>query len=483
MSARALFCHFACLAAVLVGCSQPTENVPAFYSASSGTWGAGLDAAQGDGSDPADSARDLGESGTDEPLADANGSEADGAIPTDIMALADGSVNVDGGSAKDIAKSDAALKDTAVANQDAQAAQDAKDTKDTKDAAQPGTDAEGEDAEEEPGTDEWDVGGSELDVVYEAPPPAPTDNTICAKKVSTVPITATIGGPGKVDIIIFVDTSGSMGTEAAWVSKNLNSFAAFLQAQKLDMRVVLIGQSIGSIKLCINPPLASSACGMKGPSFLQIPDYVGSTDGLKKFITAYPKFQAFLRPDASKNIVAVTDDNSSVTAASFTASLANLKNPGFGANWVFHSIVSYVNPDPAASQPAKGCSTGASLSKVYLTLSKQTGGATFQICQPDWNPIFDQLAKSVAATAKSDCAYAIPWPNGQVISTASLKVIHTEQAGVIEPLTPLASAAACEATPKGWYLDDPLAPQKATVCPQTCQAMQGGHLVFDFGCL
>lgn len=466
MSASAFSLRLAGLAALATwGCSQPTSGVSTSSNWASGTWSQGLDSATGDGSGAADARRDVGTSGSEDPSADAESAELDATWAADAAAVPDGEPSADGGAATDATKPDASQKDVA-------------DAQGGKDAGQFGADAQ-----EDPGTDEFDAGGSELDVVYEAPPPAPTDNTICSKKVSTVPITATIGGSGKVDIIIFVDTSGSMGTEAAWVSKNLNGFAAYLQAQKLDMRVVLVGQSIGSIKLCINPPLADAPCGMKGPAFLQIPDYVGSTDGLKKLLTAYPKFQGFLRPDATKNIVAITDDNSSLAAASFATELGKLQNPGFGAKWVFHSIVSYLNPDPAVSQAAKGCSTGASLGKVYLTLSKQTGGATFQICLPDWKPIFDQLAKSVAATAKSDCAYAIPWPNGEVISTAGLKVIHTELEGVIEPLTPLASAAGCQATPLGWYLDDPLAPKKATVCPQTCQAMKGGFLVFDFGCL
>lgn len=314
------------------------------------------------------------------------------------------------------------------------------------------------------------------------PPPDAATNSVCAKKVGSVSVKETVGGAGKVDLVFFVDTSGSMIQEAAWVSQNLNGFANWLQAQNLDVHVILIGKTMSSVKLCINPPLADAACGTKGPNFLQIPDYVGSTDGLSKFLAAYPKFQAFLRPDATKSIIAITDDNSSMPASTFTTALAKLQNPGFGKDWVFHSIVSFLNPNPLASQAAKGCSTGASLGKVYLTLTQQTAGVAFQLCLQDWKPIFDQLAKSVAASAKPVCSYAIPWPDGQKVATAGMKLLHTEPQGLIQPLLPVAGAKDCEATPTGWYADNPASPSEITVCPQTCQSMNGGFMVFDFGC-
>jgi hypothetical protein len=140
---------------------------------------------------------------------------------------------------------------------------------------------------------------------------------------------------------------------------------------------------------------------------------------------------------------------------------------------------SFVDPDPNKPQPAQGCNTGASLSKIYLQLTQQTGGAAFQVCAKDWNPVFDQLAKSVLASVKPVCAYGIPWPYAPDVAKMP-KVLHTEPEGIIEALQYIPNEAACATTPNGWYADDPLKPMVLQLCQKTCDAMKGGFLVFQF---
>jgi hypothetical protein len=271
-----------------------------------------------------------------------------------------------------------------------------------------------------------------------------------------------------VDIIWFIDTSGSMSQETAWVQQNLNDFAQFIGGKQLDYHVILVGAS----SICVAPPLGGASCS-DGPRYRHVKQTVGSTDGLTKLISTYPQWQSFLRADASKNFIAVTDDNSSKPASWFQAELAKLTNPGFPGGFVFHSIVAY------GPLPTKGCDTGARIGQVYLDLTAATKGSQFQICLKDWKPIFSQLAQSVAATAKPPCSYAIPAPPaGQEINPTQVQLTY-EVGGTKQTLPQAANAAACGA---GFYYDDPAKPTTVTLCPDTCKALSGGKVVVEFGC-
>ena len=275
---------------------------------------------------------------------------------------------------------------------------------------------------------------------------------------------------GAVDIIWFIDTSGSMAKETEWVQQNLNDFAAYIGAQNLDYRVVLIGAS----SVCVAPPLGGANC-TDGPNYRHVKQTVASTNGPEKIITTYPKWQDFLRAEATKNFVAVTDDNSARSAQWFNTELAKLSNPGFQDGFIFHSIVAF------GDVPAKGCATGAEIGQVYLDLTTQTNGVKFPVCSEDWKPIFDQLARSVAASAKVPCSYSIPpAPAGKTFNLNLIEVYRTDPGK--EGLIPrAANAASCGA--EGWYYDDPSAPKTVLLCPQTCTDVAGGKIEIEFGCL
>ncbi|MBM4363437.1 MAG: hypothetical protein FJ104_12205 [Deltaproteobacteria bacterium] len=49
----------------------------------------------------------------------------------------------------------------------------------------------------------------------------------------------------------------------------------------------------------------------------------------------------------------------------------------------------------------------------------------------------------------------------------------------------VAAAAACSNVDDGWHYDDPIAPTKVLVCPQTCERVQaatGSQIDVVFGC-
>jgi hypothetical protein len=327
-------------------------------------------------------------------------------------------------------------------------------------AAQPGQDG----AVSQPGSDAQP--GSDGQSAVNPPWP------VCAQATGEAKL---FGGKG-VDIIWFIDTSGSMAQETAWVQQNINAFATFIGTKNLDYRVIMVAQPTFFIMgICVPPPLGGPNC-TNGPKYMHIKEKVGSSNGLEKLVETYPKWQAFLRPQTTKNFVAVTDDDSAKPASWFSAELAKLKNPGFPNGFVFHSIASF-GPDPS-----KGCATGASYGKVYETLSNQTGGTKFKVCLQDWKPIFNSLAQSVIQSAKPPCSYKLPNPpGGQKINPKQVLVSYLV-GGQDLPIMRVDNKGACGAS-KAFYYDDNNAPKVVVFCPAACSAMKGGKIKIVFGCL
>ncbi len=193
-----------------------------------------------------------------------------------------------------------------------------------------------------------------------------------------------------VDIIWFIDTSGSMVEETANLNANLNRFATSLAMSGLDYRVIMIGRrGMGSLLVCVPPPLASANCG-DAARFRHVNISVASTDGLSRAVQAYPMFSNFLRPDSQKYFVAVTDDESTMTAAAFTTTVNAW--PGF-RGFVFNSIVGY--------ESRADCPTLARRGGVYITLTAQTMGDKARVCDRDWSAIFTSFAMNIARRANS----------------------------------------------------------------------------------
>ncbi|MBP47595.1 MAG: hypothetical protein CMH53_06635 [Myxococcales bacterium] len=292
---------------------------------------------------------------------------------------------------------------------------------------------------------------------------------LCIPKISQLNLEKIKVG-GKVDIIIFVDTSGSMGQEAKYVSQNLNNFGAYLAGKALDYRVVLLGKDTGCCKLQIQPPLVNNPAVYK-----HVKKAVYSWDGLKRVIDYYPDYQNFLRADATTNFLAITDDESKpMTSAQWEQQIAGLQNPGFGPGWVFHSIVAY------GPMPSKGCSTGAKIGQQYLNLTAKSGGVKKPVCDNNWSQIFNDIAKGVVKTAKPPCTHQIPLPAG-VKSAKGVTVNYVAEDDFFN--VPPAQGNICPGNGAGYTLDNPNDPKKITLCNKSCDLLKGGgNIQFDFGC-
>jgi len=189
-----------------------------------------------------------------------------------------------------------------------------------------------------------------------------------------------------VDIIWFVDTSGSMDRETAAVNENLNRFASVMATSGLDYHVVMIARrGTGRLRVCVPPPLGGASC-TDGPRFLHVDQPVSSSDGLRRILSSYTRWEGFLRPESARYFVAVTDDESNLSADEFDRMLR--VQPGWDG-YTFNSIVGY--------ESRTDCPTLARRGSVYLTLTDRTGGSRARVCDTDWSRTFDAFARGIAS--------------------------------------------------------------------------------------
>jgi hypothetical protein len=188
------------------------------------------------------------------------------------------------------------------------------------------------------------------------------------------------------DVIVVVDTSGTMTAETNAVRAALNNFAAGIQSTSIDLHLILIGNSSSNL-LCIPAPLGSGACPAdeKLPVFRHILQSVGSNDALSKILLTYPQWSGSLRPGASTALVVVSDDDSSMSSSEFHSQFLAL-NPGF-AGYTFHAM--------AASGNVLCGVTGM----VYAQLAAMTGGVFSNVCTEAIDIGLTRIAEEIIGSA------------------------------------------------------------------------------------
>lgn len=298
------------------------------------------------------------------------------------------------------------------------------------------------------------------------------------------------------DIIIAVDTSGSMSEEALMVQQALNSFVQVITSSKIDTRVVLIADA----SVCIPAPLGSGTCGGADenlPGYRHVVQGVGSDDALSVILDTFPRWKDSLRAGATKTVAVVTDDDSGMAGAAFTSGLAAL-DPTF-ASFKFDAIVGLQGPEAcltcfsncaACANPccdkAQSCAPiNAARGEVYEQLVQQTSGVVGNLCLQNFDPVFQDMAKAVVTRTKISCEYGIPTPSdGQAVDPGLINVSHTTAGGTKTTIPNIPEGGAgCDAS-GGWHFDNPAAPQKIVFCKDTCDAVQneGDSVEVQFGC-
>lgn len=328
-----------------------------------------------------------------------------------------------------------------------------------------------------------------------------------------------------VDIIIIIDNSGSMTDEIIGVEKNINqNFATIIENSGIDYRVILVarhGRANPDESICVESPLSGIPAGGcasppaqpvdNPPKFFHYNVEVASTNSLCIFMNAFSApdlngkapmgLQEWLRPDAFKAFIELTDDNISCTTAAgvnfndqdsvqggialadkFDTELLKLSPTHFGTkesrNYAFYSIVgmTFNNPPSMPYGPMDPITTAICPAAVdsgtgYQGLSILTNALRFPLCDTtSYDVVFQAIAQGVIAGSKVACDFPIPDPPmGQTVDLNTVEVEYTPGgAGTPTGLKKVADAASCAAD--SFYVD--VAQKRVYLCPETCTVVQ-----------
>lgn len=311
-----------------------------------------------------------------------------------------------------------------------------------------------------------------------------------------------------VDIVWMVDNSASMAPAVAEVQAGINAFANLVGTKGIDYRVIMLSlrgtAPTGSrFPICVPPPLGGADCG-NSTRFLHARVDILSTQTLEQLLgtmdqtTGYQNgatrgsepWSQFLRPEASKSIVLVTDDNSRFPAISFegfpggpspyTNGLelpVGLLHPARANAWkgyLFNAIYGWGSTaDPSIRCSYSDGSKPPTSGSEYSALVAKTGGVRAKLCDGPsaWGPFFDAVATAVVANARVACDLPIPTPDGGLVDPDLVNVAVTGGAGTKTTLPRVSAVEAC-AGGEGWYYDSPTAPTKVSLCPVSCEGAQ-----------
>jgi len=290
-------------------------------------------------------------------------------------------------------------------------------------------------------------------------------------------------GVAPVDIIWVVDSSGSMRGEATLVQNNLNSFSATIAGSGVDYRVVVISSSEF---ISVPPPL-----GTDMERFRFVNQGVGSSAALSQLVAQFPVYGDFLRPDAVTHFVAVTDDESGLSATEFQTQMMALLGHGFQ----LHSIASPPGSTNCVSVPLLGmiCEDGCSgpggnaadNGDIYWQVSMATGGQTFSICTADWSGLFATLSAAISIPTPLPCVFELPEPpDGSTLDSMRVNIIYTDAGGTEETIPNVGTYSRCSPG-GGWYYDDAAAPTQIVLCPASCTQVSAdlsGRVNIALGC-
>jgi hypothetical protein len=324
-----------------------------------------------------------------------------------------------------------------------------------------------------------------------------------------------------VDIIWMVDNSNSMEPAIAEVKAGMNDFAALIAASSLDYKVILLSKrGTGALEICIPQPLAGDASCGNGPLFFQSSVDVLSTQPLEQFLGTLGQTNGYmfgqprggepwaqeLRPEATKTIVVVTDDNARLSATQFQT-FAGGQNPfnsltlppgildpswnGLFDGFLFSGIYGWGDPnDPSVTCEFPDMSSPSSSGPTYTTLVQLTGGVRAKICDgaPAWASFFDSVAQAVVQSSQVDCVLAIPPPpQGEEldIDKVNVDLVSGDDVTVVPNVGDPAGCGGGD----GWYYDDPASPANVVLCPASCEQAQElagpnqpGKVEVRFGC-
>lgn len=335
-----------------------------------------------------------------------------------------------------------------------------------------------------------------------AEPRAVASNVDAAATGGGCALAEAVAGKPPVDIVVAVDSSPSMQDDAQNVQANLNRLSDTLKKTGLDTRVVLIALHYegpgNATKMCVPPPLGGATCGASNPPlFRHVVQTIESNNMLRVILSSYDHAQSpgapwndFLRRDALKVFVPVTDDDSTpgtnawdgITASEFDTSLLGKGAGNFGTAANRRYVVYPIVGAPTFPSEAPKCGDNAmNTGAEYIDLAKRTQGKWFSICLTDFAPVFDDVAARVAD--RLACEVALPAaPAGQNLDPSRVNVALLPSAGGREAI-PQDASKPCDGGADGWQYTAGNA--SVVLCGKTCERARsdlGAKITVELGC-
>lgn len=302
-----------------------------------------------------------------------------------------------------------------------------------------------------------------------------------------------------VDIIFVIDNSGSMGGEILAVEANINqNFAQIIGASNLDYRIIMIshhGNAVPSESICIEQPLSGHSCSpvpsqpTNTATFFHYSVEVGSHNSFERILSTYNSpdehnlapngWSDWLRTDAYKVFIEITDDDSNMDANDFENALLALTPAQFGdtteTRYIWHSIIGLNENSPATDPwlPADPIQTGLcnngggseSSAPEYQALSRDTGGLRFPICEfANFDVVFQAVATGVIEGLALPCSYEPGQPpEGQILDLDRVVIVYTPGGGA-DPQSLVRVDDESQCVPDGFYVENDL----VVLCPDAC---------------
>jgi hypothetical protein len=362
------------------------------------------------------------------------------------------------------------------------------------------------------GMDDAEVGDTDkLDVALSDLPPGDSEDCESVEEMGSL-------APKPVDLILFVDTSGTMRPVSDEIETRINQLLADIVATGIDVRVIVIAGYGAEERLCFAAPLGPDNCLPPGPMPPVGPQLffyelgLGSTGLLQFMLSTYTGvtgvqyeglyedvpmgWRGWLRAEAKKTFLVVTDADSlgggAAEGTQWDADLLALDPVQFGTpdarNYVLHTIVGIGPNDPVdapwppnapivTTECGSEVGTGAPLQQIAIL----TGGLRYPLCHPEnIGVLLTALAATVIESTPVTCDIAIPEPaEGETIDPDTLEVEYESGLGAIEVFHQVPNLAACE--PDAFWVDA----TDIHLCTESCalvQADEAATVRVRYGC-
>jgi len=182
-----------------------------------------------------------------------------------------------------------------------------------------------------------------------------------------------------------IDNSGSMAEEIKGVQDNVTRFVDTITGSGVDLQTVFVSAR-GNTSFTYGISVTESA------NVHAVDAEVDSVNGPEVLLAKLPQVEPHLRADATKHIIFVTDDNSTMSSTSFLATTDSAGTNSALAGRVVHAVAGFSVED---------CPDIAAVGSNYDAMVTSTGGMKLPICCQDYTALLDILAGDITATALS----------------------------------------------------------------------------------